>query len=250
MYHGRMVVALALDDGSPAAGYLIQVRSLLNKKRKFYPLDDRLYVGPLDPEDEKRPDAKLVFYNTMAIKGDMLIVTNGAQTDVREKDGRPVRNFYDHFYAFDNLFTAEEIIAEWGYEPDSMATPRVALARDPQRSIFAMVTRYNDGAGCGAIDMQLPIGAARGLGTYHEEDGKAVSWSIRNSGQLNLCLVSIPLTACTAQEIADQLYEFSDPELIVAAAGAIYSKGRWEVAHRNRFESLEEFEEYAGQKGG
>lgn len=242
MYFGRMPLALVTPDGKPAAGYLVQARSLSNRKRKIEPLPDRLYVAPLDPKDLEKPDSDLIFYHTMLCKGNTLVVTNGAQTDMPTLSGRAVRNFEKDFSDSDPMGEAEVIMQDWGYEPDSMSTPRVALVRCPDKAVFAIASKHDHG-GVGAISMTVVN--ACGLPTYTERDGQAVSLSIEKSGYLHRYLVDIPVTGSTAKEIADQLYDLGG-DIIVASAGAVFSDERWGIAFRNRFETLEEFEAFAG----
>jgi len=252
VYHGRMPVALVTPEGRPAAGYLVQVRSLPNKKRKFELLSDRLYAAPLDPKDLEKPDADLIFYHTMLSKNGMLFVTNGAQTDMQTLRSKSVRNFHDNFSGNQNDFSgripfseAEAIMSDWGYEPDNMFTPRVALVRYPGCALFAIVSKHENG-GVGVISVGVTE-ASIGLPTYTESNGQAVSLSVENSGYLYENLVHIPVTGNTAEEIANQLYEFSDPKLIVASAGAVFRNGKWEIAFKNKFNSLEDYERFAAE---
>src|SRR3989344_1648014 len=245
-YFGRMPVSYITPEGNPAAGYLIQVRSLPNKKRKLEPLTDRLYVSPLDPADLEKPDADLIFYHTMLRKGNSLIVTNGAQTDMNNLRGKKVRNFDEEFSGKNPILESEAVMSDWGYEPDSMSTPRVALVRYPDISFFSIASKNGDG-GIGAIQVSVSSSGALGLPTYTEREGQTVSLSVPGSGNIQPFMVRIPLTGNTATEIANELYEFSRPDIIVASAGAVLRNGKWEVDFRNKFNSIEEYEEFAAE---
>ncbi|MBI4170748.1 MAG: hypothetical protein HY514_03570 [Candidatus Aenigmarchaeota archaeon] len=255
-YHGRTLIEFVTSVGKPGAGYIVQVRSLPNKKRRFEPLGDRLYMQPLDPKQLEEPGAELTFYNTMLVKGDILIVANGVHTDGILKGGKPRGsverpNFSDDFTGERGigLEQAEKIMRTWRYEPDSMATPRVALVRWPDNHLFAIATKYGDGVGVGAIEGSQALGRqGRGLPTYTTRDGNVVSLSIQNSGYLRDYLIDVPVVGNTAEEIAGHLYNSSGENLIVAAAAAVFENGEWNVAFKNRFGSLEEFETHKAEK--
>ncbi|MFA4819574.1 MAG: IMP cyclohydrolase [Candidatus Aenigmatarchaeota archaeon] len=263
VYHGRMPVAYVTPSGNPAAGYLVQMRSLPNKKRKFVPQGDRLWLAPIDPADWEKPDADLIFYNTMLIRPDgILAVTNGAQTDKGMKRGKPVLNFEHDFSCRYPEMTSRSIMHSWGYEPDSMSTPRVALVVSPTISdpsscsyLFSTATRTepvcDDDIGVIAHGFYYRdiIMERNGIGlpTYRSADGQAVSLSLYDDMEFLGSLIRVPLTGETPEEIAQSLFDFSDPSLIVASAGAVFRDDVWRIAHKNRFETLDEFEAYRSE---
>ena len=244
-YFGRMPAVLFADDGSPAVAYGLTARSPPNRKRKFYDRGDRLYVGPLKEGSEREvKDAHLIFYNTMLTKGNVITVTNGQQTDGRTFDGDTGKINFEQNLA--KLYTqkAEEIMRAWGYESDSMTTPRVSLARTPDQALFAMATEFNGESREGAILFSPSSGRPKGLPTYMDSPNGSVAWHIANSGEVERCLIELPLSGNNAQEIAENLFYLTNPSQIIAAAAGVFRNGLWEVRFRNRFDSETEFEAY------
>ena len=250
-YIGRVVVNLLADDGSPSAAYAVMVRSPPNKARKFYDRGDRLYMGPLVEGSEPTvQNAGLIFYNTMLQKGNALFVTNGQQTDGRTYNGkRPEISFEDTFFpTAEPITTSEEIMQQWGYEQDSMKTPRVTLARFPNIGLFSIASEYNGETRADAIVHQ-PGFTPRGLSTYEIVDGQAVARHIANSGEIQKCLVEIPIGGNSPEELADSLFHAMHPDLVVASAAAVFRNGKWQVAFRNRFGTPEDLEAYKAERG-
>ena len=89
--YGRVIAHVLTTEGKTGAAYSISGRTAGSKKRTFthYPDEGRIYVDSLGKKtawQEKFKD--LVFYNCMRTRGNLLIVTNGAQTDAKQKDGK------------------------------------------------------------------------------------------------------------------------------------------------------------------
>jgi IMP cyclohydrolase len=241
VYHGRIIVAGETDSGIPFAGYAISGRSRGTQRRKLEAHGTRVRVSPLGEltsEQERLRD--LIFYDAVRTKEDRLIVANGAQSDARTKGGKPILNLFDDFDPRDPRGTSERIMAQWGYEADPpIYTPRISLVRFPDRlAVFSMAARYQDRAAVGAVEVEADRGdRAWGLATYRADDDSAAPWSIRGSGDLPGCLVRIRIDGGSPREIAESLYGSLDPRFVVSAAGSTFSRGRWDVAVKNRFES-------------
>ncbi len=249
VYHGRIIVTGFTGLGEPFAAYAISGRSQMSKKRELRVTGpETLYVDSLGQRTlEQERLADLIFYNAMHVKNDKLIVTNGAQTDVKMKDGQKIPNFYDNFEGKDPIRETDAIMSAWGHENDPpFFTPRTALVRFPgQEAYFSIATKYQDGSGVGTI--RIEIGNPRGLATYRAQNDEAASWSIPNSGHLYACTIAPDVGGNSTQDIARSLYEFLDPRFAVASVAAVFRNGIWEIGTPlNRYRDEEDFLQQEG----
>ncbi|HLC77211.1 MAG TPA: IMP cyclohydrolase [archaeon] len=251
-YIGRACFSGMTSEGYPFVSYVISGRSAGSQKRRFklyFDLntgEDRVNVGSLgEPTEDQKKRADLIFYNCMRTRNGTIFVTNGAQTDVNVFENRPARNFYSGFGAA----TAEEILGDWGYEPDApLFTPRIALVKGEGRdALFAIAARQSDDDDrtyTGQITVPVNGSEATGIATYkglHESE--AQPWRGVDLEHLNLCLVRFPIRGVDPEEIRDSTYKAIDPRYVVAAAAAVYDGRKWVFAEpKNKWDSLEEFE--------
>ena len=247
-YIGRVCFSGLTTDGYPFVSYAISGRSAGSKRRRFelFPDEERIYVGSLgEPTEDQKKQADLIFYNCMRTRNGTIFVTNGAQTDVNVFENRPARNFYSGFGAA----TAEEILGDWGYEPDApLFTPRIALVKGEGRdALFAIAARQSDddpSVLTRELSLNVSNSTATGIATYkglHESE--AQPWRGIDLDSLGLCLLRFPIRGVEPEEIRDSTYNIIDQRFVVASVAAIYNGKSWIFSEpRNRWNSLEEFE--------
>lgn len=238
VYHGRIVVA-----GPGFVAYAISGRSPPSQKRRLEFREDMIYAGPVgEPTEEQKRNAGLIFYNAMRARDDRtIIVTNGAHTDAKQKDGIAVPNFFDDFSLEEAESSAGRIMSAWGYEPDSAKTPRIALVKNVgMMAFFSIATESSGQTATGTCREQFHEYAPRGLATYSGRNDEADSWHISSSENIQGLLINVPISGNTPDELASSLYNFVDQRYIVAAAAAVYD-GKWVMKVKNRFETEEDF---------
>ncbi len=256
--HGRVIVPQLTGSGNLAASYGISGRSPGSKKRRMdvYPEEGRIYVGPLGEMTPQQVQFKdLIFYNCMRVRrdGNLLIVTNGAQTDAKEKEGKPVKNFHDDFDPQDPERSSVAIMEDWGYESDAfvkpwIGTPRTALVRYPNSDFcVSMVTKCGDKTIAKAADYCAGPGTGMGvagkglvMSTYVGNDEYAVPWCLEFQS-FNRILMPIELEGETPEQLAGSLYRWMDPNYVSATAAAVLDGEKWELAAKNKWETEEEF---------
>jgi IMP cyclohydrolase len=261
VYIGRVEIAGRNPKGRLFSTYAISGRSTPSKKRRFefYPDEGRINVAGIgEPTEEQRRMADLIFYNCMRTKGQTLIVTNGAQTDV-SSTGK--LNFYDQSEK-DMLEGSAAIMEDWKYEPDykpPIFTPRTGLVLSPSgEAIFSIAARQSDEdeANVSAVtrtQLNKP-GHAIGLATYKGHDTQALPWRGTDlkgrgadlKGFVPCFFPDHVFSGETPQELVDEMYGFMDPRYVVAAAAAIWDGEKWLLAEpNNRFKDEAEFKAYA-----
>ncbi|HLD84958.1 MAG TPA: IMP cyclohydrolase [archaeon] len=257
--HGRIIVPLLTSSGNLGAVYGISGRSPESKRRMItvYPEENRVYVGPIGEITEKQVPVKdLIFYNGMRVRDDgLLIVTNGAQTDQKvNKEGKPVRNFYDDFDLRDPERSSVAILQDWGYEDDAffppwVGTPRTAMVRYPNGTVcLSMVTKCGDRAVAKAENIatgagtRINDGTGLVLSTYIGNDEGAIPWYLALQSIGDTLRRYIDFDSNEPVGLADELYRWMDPTYVAATAGAVFDGGKWHFDAVNRHETPESFE--------
>lgn len=258
VYLGRVIATGLTPDGYPFAAYAISGRSEGSQKRRFnsFTEEGRIYVGPIGELTQWQKDfAALIFYNCMRTRGDILFVTNGAQTDTNEVKGEKKPTFYHDFQNEKGHVSAREIMSHWGYEADQpIFTPRTALVKNPDdNALFSIVARFNDDNDrlfTAQMETRVNRGSARYLATYKGIGDEAASWrgiDLINDG--NRYVFDAEIAGSTPEEIRDVMYKFVDERFVVASVAAVWNGREWVISEpKNRFNNEDEFKAHWGAK--
>ena len=128
-YPGRGIVVGADKAGAPVAYYWIMGRSANSRNRIFSLTDDGIKTEAHDPAAVEDPS--LIIYHPVRMMGDILVVTNGDQTDTIVEKG----------CIHAGLVTRE-------YEPDAPNyTPRISAILRPDGSFELSILKRQDESG-------------------------------------------------------------------------------------------------------
>ena len=234
MYLGR-VVGLGINNyGRPFAVYAVSGRSEGSKTRRA--VIDK-YIGikiePLEettPEQEKMRD--LIFYDAIRVGNGpksgstrYVIVSNGKQTDAISHASTCNDVRFDITQGFNRV---------GGAEPDEYKTPRIVgkMCLDDKKikeAALGIVTE--NGVISSFIDFPRN-NIAKYVSTYEGDidDPKRIVIS-----KLKIPHGEFDIDGNSAQELADNMYNWMDKDVVVCSAAALYSwdNERWELAVRN-----------------
>jgi len=227
-YLGRVVGVGINEDYKVFAVYAVSGRSEMSKTRKAI-TDGRVVrivpSGELTKEQKKMGD--LIFYD--AIRADeekrRAVISNGKQTD-------PIlSNLSDAFN--DPITSIEKGFEELGgAEPDKYRTPRIAgvIINGPMAAL-GIVTE-NDSR---SSNIYLPSQSRCKYVSTYKGDPKdpkkiVIPETVVPTGDFDLY-------GKNAQKLANNMYDWMDPELVVCTAAVLSMDGkRWEFAVRNLHE--------------
>lgn len=164
-YVGRGIVCGTTPDGTKAvSAYFIMGRSANSRNRIFVEDGEDLMIKPYD--ESKVEDPSLIIYYPLRMEDDMMIVTNGDQTDTISD------------YALDGK-TFSEALRSREFEPDSPNfTPRISSVfyferKEYRMSILKSIDK--EGSACSRYFFEYPMTA--GLGHFihtYETDGNPI----------------------------------------------------------------------------
>ena len=153
-YPGRGIFMGTAPNGEGVCAYFIMGRSENSRNRVFEKTPDGIRTRAFD--ESKMTDPSLIIYHPVRRAGDVLIVTNGDQTDT-------VR---DYIAAGKSPYDA--LVTRF-FEPDEPNfTPRVSAVRYKNGGYQLSILRTRDGVGCDrAFFDYAPIaGAGHFISTY------------------------------------------------------------------------------------
>jgi len=227
MYLGRVI---GLVNERPFGVYAVSGRSEGSKARRFV-IKDPLTVateplGELTAEQMEMMD--LIFYNAIKVHPDRkrVVISNGSQTD------HILLALCDSENPDYSLAIARGFVEAGGAEPDTYRTPRIAGIIDNGGGLaLGIVTEHGlNVETLGNSDIQR-----RYISTYagHLDDPRAVVVS-----GLEIPTGTFNLEGHTAQDLADNMYGWMDPALVVCTAAALWDprKENWNLAVRNLHE--------------
>jgi IMP cyclohydrolase len=243
VYRGRSAGTGLTEGGKPAGIYKVEGRSEGSKTRVARYIDDgfvkRVQIGPIgEPTEEQKKKAHLFFYNAMLSIPDIkdklpyLVVSNGVHTDTIANIRRA---FPDNSAALLNALRA------FGYEPDSLSTPRIAAELDfllaRPAAILGIITNKQN-----CSQHYVPNGA-RGLekgkfktiSTYSGKDDANPAAPVFEHS-IDDIVDEIQLKGETGKELAESLFDSSDSKYIVCAAAAVWTGTGWDIDVKNLHE--------------
>ena len=237
MYLGRVVGAGHLPGYKDFLAYAVSGRSESSRERKARitegPSVMKVNIGPLDPgnlTEEQKEQSRWIFYNGIIAsnEGFYALASNGEQTD-----------------AMNMLITEESLRNEeamrcamkvLGAERDFYNTPRIAAGffGDPGKNYISIITE--DGYYGRWLKLHSNPERMHYVSTY---EGKSCSNDVVvPKGVVEIPMGIIAMHGNRAQDIADNLYDWMNPELVVCTAAALYDvdSRRFELAVRNLHE--------------
>jgi len=122
MYVGR-IVCIGRTNGSPFVAYRVSSRSFPNRSAKAH--EDAVEIVPKKGFEGDLKKNPYISYNAIKKQGKYVVVSNGAHTDLIEK------NLVEH-EPKDALGFA---LLMMGHEKDSMDTPRIAGIIDTEKNV-------------------------------------------------------------------------------------------------------------------
>lgn len=233
-YWGRLLVLGKTSEGENFAAYAVTGRSPSSRARKFVQDGDSVKVEPTNPDEVAKGNPALLIYRAMALVGDKIVVSNGAQTDAitsllgiypQEELSGLMRSPY-----------SIEGIDVFKYEPDEPNfTPRIAGTINQDVAEFAIIKR-NDAGDLSRkfTDARFAQGRANLIATY---SGRNVPKGIPLPS-FNLNPLWAEVIGTTPGDIALELYDALAPssgdDFRVAAAAATVRDGKLLASIVNR----------------
>jgi len=247
MYLGRVVGLGVLPDERKFAAYVVSGRSDSSRSRKARVYENgfmkRVNIGPLNPDSltpEQQEQAQWIFYNAMIapINNSKLLVSNGEQTDVAYMFTRDRTVGGENMHEINAIRCAMKAL---GPERDRPRTPRIAGFIDGtalqswKGEYLAIITEdgyffYPDqGQG-----FECEPGKMYFVSTYIGNPDNPRDIVIPR-GKVKVPMGVIDLHGKRAEQLADNLYDWVDPDLIVCSAAALWNvdKGEFDIAVRN-----------------
>jgi IMP cyclohydrolase len=227
-YFGRIVAVGRTVQDEPAVIYGISGRSEGSKKRKLalekYEGMQCVHVreiGELTADQRARYD--IFFYPAIVAHGSLAVVTNGNHTkdlvDTILSEPHEDGNF-------------AEALDGREYEPDDYSTPRIAgqISWFDEEPLVEAAVLSKESRNLMIIDKLASglfacISTYQGKGDEPEKPEKGRIWHQKFSG-------------ASAQELADELYNWLEPDKRVATGSAVmkHSSREWQLAVRNLHE--------------
>jgi IMP cyclohydrolase len=154
-YPGRGIALGVSPDGLLGiAVYFVTGRSEGSRNRVLTQSPDGVVRTQVYDEGAERGDASLTLYNAVRFSSDVLVVSNGRQTD--------------------DLFTHDEpishILSSWDYEHDALCTPRISGLLSPTGESILAIVKASDGSGSESVRYSFEYpripGEARFISVY------------------------------------------------------------------------------------
>ena len=221
-YLGRIVGMGLTSDGNPLLLYGVSGRSEMSKQRMavadihagIVRIDP---IGELTPEQEANRD--LIIYNAMKLNPELAVISNGRQTD-------EIFDLVTRFHDPNRLLT---VLYGMGPEPDKYGTPRIG-------GVF-----FNNEAQEGIVfkDEEIPEGKRVKIWPVNLRRGMIEFTSTYNGSISNPEPPTYPYTisrrvsGTSVQELAHEMYDAIDSDLVVCAVAAVLTGGNWDLAVRN-----------------
>lgn len=154
-YPGRGLI-VGYNEGVRAAVYFVMGRSEYSKARVLEQKDNVVYTKPTDSKLLSEGNPELLLYNAVMFLDDLLVVSNGRQTDtVFSEQLVRKENVLDNF---------KQSLSQWSYEPDKASTPRIASVIKGEEAYVGMIKRFKGYPF--RIITKVPKGALVGVSTY------------------------------------------------------------------------------------
>ncbi len=215
VYLGRVVGIGKMEDRKPFVLYAVSGRSEESKQRKasIYESEGRVHIGPLDGSDSdllRHYDAVQAGRNNSYI-----VVSNGSQTD-------GIASRCSKLMTRPGLRSnIQKSLDCMRAEPDACHTPRIAAIYTPNQHFSGFFGIRNYRRAAEAWELDLTEGMAFLLPTYKGDpnDPRAVIVSHADGNP------AVDFNGKTAQQLADQLYDWVDRNLVVCTAA--YAQEEW-----------------------
>ncbi|MDD5181596.1 MAG: IMP cyclohydrolase [Candidatus Nanoarchaeia archaeon] len=239
VYKGRIIGLGLTKEGNPVAVYAISGRSDNSKKRVAKYFDEgytkRVFIDSWgEPTEEQKRKADIYFYNAMKMFGDLvdglpyLAISNGVHTDTIAN----VRHATP-----DNNNTVLKTLKLFGPEPDTLHTARIGgelnmHLESKYASIGIIPYSTTDLVACDAINFsELKKGEVRTISTYSGlDDSNPAAPEFK---KLEDVIERWELDGKTAGELAGNVYNKIDPNLVVCTVAAVWNGTFWDVAVKN-----------------
>jgi len=160
-YLGRGLI-VGYNEGVSAAVYFVMGRSPSSQARVLEQKDNVVYTKPTDAKVLAKGNPELLLYNASMFLDDLLVVSNGRQTDtVFSEQLTRTSGVLDNF---------KHSLSQWSYEPDvPNNTPRIAGVIKGDEAYVGMVKCVN---GAPLMDYrEVPLkGRFLGVTTYNGVD--------------------------------------------------------------------------------
>lgn len=203
MYTGRILSTGMNCDGKPFVAYRVSSRSFPNRKCLKY--DERAAVVPIEGFEKDIYKNAYISYNCIKIVNDVIVVSNGSQTDVIADKialGMSIKDAMAY-----SLLTMD-------YEKDDYNTPRIAAAvtsTDNEEEYECYIGIVNDNK---ILVEQVPYGEAAFISTYGSQVPDKVDFEAK-----------------TASEAAKYIFDegaFANYEKPVTSSAAVFD-GEWAI---------------------
>ncbi len=248
-YIGRVVGVGATKDGNPVLLYGLSGRSASSRSRIAVVHGNRVSIEPYgDMTPEQKAEASRLVYDAMRTTGQKHrkvflpfgVVSNGKHTrSIYRKEWSDVNTGH---YPFDPAaILVGKTLQRWGHEGkvgDRYNTPRIAglIELNPDTGhgyhVLGMVTdksRYPNNVAV----VPATKGLVNCMSTYTGEGAEPEAPSFKHVGEI---IRKIRIEGKTTQQLAEEMYEFMDPEFVVSSAAALWvpGEGKWKLAVKNK----------------
>ncbi|MBI4167451.1 MAG: hypothetical protein HY515_00695 [Candidatus Aenigmarchaeota archaeon] len=239
-YIGRVAGVGATQDGNPVLLYGLSGRSPSSRSRIAVIHGNRVSIEPYgEMTPEQKAEASRLIYDAIMTRANNKIgvVSNGNQTS------SVLRAYLRRHDANKTAINAMSgALRYWGHEGrvgDRYNTPRIAgmVVVTGNDATLGIVTAENETSPSLATGFYITRGTAGYLSTY-TGDGEEPQ-----APKFNYILDAVrefKIEGKTAQELAEEMYDFMDPEFVVSTAAALWvpSQGRWKLAVKNKLENF------------
>ncbi len=202
MYYGRVVGVGLTKSGKPAAIYAVSGRSALSKTRKAVIRGDAVSIEPTALLKGQQEAGHLIFYNALKISENKLVLGNGVHVD--DIVASPMK----------------AVLERSGPEDDAYKTPRIAAVIDGKKFYLGIATNEKTS--------EIEIKPSSGFSAISTYSGSAEP-KAHEFADMQSIIMRIGVAGETAQELAENMFKWLDPELAVCAAAAVFDNG-WKMA--------------------
>lgn len=218
-YPGRGLI-VGYNNGVSAAVYFLTGRKPSSQARVLEQKDNVVYTKSTDSKLLSEGNPELLLYNAVMFLDDLLVVSNGRQTDtVFSEQLVRKESVLDNF---------KQSLSQWSYEDDRHDTPRIAGVIKGEEAYVGMIKRFK-GYPFSMIT-QVPKGDLVGVSTYDGVDADPLmpGWFFKlglelpeHFSPLHMGGPSKEDVSFTAKRLGDYIWDLLNPNYRVSLVSIV-----------------------------
>ena len=219
VYIGRAVGLGRSPGTNPVALYAVSGRSEESRARIATINDNKIHIGPIDGSDND----PLRHYDAMTlVDWNSIVVSNGVHINCIAETYEKIKRPED---------AIKNVLAEFGAEPDSYHTPRIAALFNFVEHFKGYFGIVNKGHYPSTWYKTMEVGTAFMLPTYTGDQQDRQKIVVNNYNHM----FPVKLHGNTPEELAEELYGIIDRDFVVCTSAAVwdYKSQEWKFAVRN-----------------